>query len=167
MGHLEHKKHAISKVKCFVLTVSDTRSLKNDISGDLIVEQLKKKGHIITSRKIVKDDMLKIRRVVKKELSITENDAIFINGGTGISKRDCTIEAIIPFLDKKLDGFGELFRYLSYRQIGPSSCMSRALAGVAAGKVIISLPGSPDAVLLAMRGIILPELSHLVWEVSR
>jgi molybdenum cofactor biosynthesis protein B len=167
MGHIEHKKKASQKAGCFILTVSDTRTQKNDESGNLLAEEVEKKGHSVISRCIVRDEIREIRKAVRKAVSLPRVQAVLINGGTGIAKRDCTIEAIAPMLDKRLDGFGELFRYLSYRQIGPPAFLSRAVAGVSKGKIIISMPGSTNAVRLALRRLILPELSHLVWEVSK
>ena len=161
MGHIEHKRRAPAKVGCFILTVSDSRTFGSDESGDLIVESLRKKRHQIIGRSLVKDDITQIRRVVKKALADGQVQVIIINGGTGIAKRDCTIEAINPMLNKKLDGFGELFRYLSYRQIGSAAFLSRAMAGVSKGRIVISLPGSSNAVRLAMQRLILPELTHL------
>ena len=167
MGHLEHKRKAAQKAGCFILTVSDTRTQKNDESGNLLAEEIEKKGHSVISRCIVRDEIREIRKAVRKAVSLPRVRAVLINGGTGVAKRDCTIEAIAPMLDKRLDGFGELFRYLSYRQIGPSAFLSRAMAGVSKGKIIISMPGSTNAVRLALRRLILPELSHLLWEVSK
>jgi molybdenum cofactor biosynthesis protein B len=167
MGHKEHKEKAKSSIKCFIITVSDTRTPQTDESGKVITELLKKNGHEITGYVILKDEPAVVREFVKNESLEEDVEVIIANGGTGISSRDSTFEAIDAALEKKLQGFGELFRYLSYKEIGSAAIMSRACAGVLNKKIIISIPGSENAVRLAMEKLILPEITHMVWEVKR
>lgn len=167
MGHKEHKEKAVKNVNCMVITVSDTRTEETDSSGKLILRLLKENGHIITGYKILKDVPVLIRDTVADAVTDNYIHAIIINGGTGISKRDTTFEAIENLFEKRLDGFGEIFRYLSHLEIGSAAIMSRASAGVCRGKIIISIPGSESAVKLAMEKLILPELGHIVWEINR
>ncbi len=161
-----HRRAAPSAVPCFVLTVSDTRTLDTDKSGAAIVELLSLAGHSITDRRIVKDDALAVSDAVRAKLSSTAK-AIITTGGTGIASRDMTYEAISAMFDKTLDGFGELFRTLSYQQVGSAAMLSRACAGIAKGKVIFVLPGSEAAVRLAMERLVIPELGHIVGELRK
>jgi len=167
MGHKDHKEKAKSSVKCFIVTVSDSRTPQTDESGKTISELLKKNSHEITGYVILKDEPKIVLDFVKTESLEEDVQAIIVNGGTGISSRDSTFEAIDGALEKKLPGFGELFRYLSYKEIGSAAIMSRAGAGVLNKKIIVSIPGSENAVRLAMEKLILPELAHMVWEVNR
>lgn len=167
MGVKDHKCHSVEKVKCAVLTISDSRTKENDDSGRIIIEELEKNGHEVLHYSIVKDDMPEIQDKIQELLRNSEVQAMIVNGGTGISKRDVTVESIVPIVEKKLEGFGELFRALSYDEIGSASIMSRAFAGVANGKVILCVPGSPNACNLAMEKLIIPELGHMVWEANR
>ncbi|OQX22647.1 MAG: molybdenum cofactor biosynthesis protein [Candidatus Altiarchaeales archaeon A3] len=171
MGHEEHLKYASKEVKravnFAVLTVSDTRTKDTDESGKILCEILKSNEYNVVYYEIVKDDENEIRNFINKAISDENVDAVITNGGTGISKRDVTIETVKVFFEKTLDGFGEIFRYLSYAEIGSRAIMSRATAGVCKGKVIISIPGSPNAVKLAMNKIIIPEISHIIWEIKR
>ncbi|MFZ3064349.1 MAG: MogA/MoaB family molybdenum cofactor biosynthesis protein [Nitrospirota bacterium] len=167
MGHKEHKEKAVKNVNCMVITVSDTRTEETDSSGKLIQSLLKENGHKIAHYKILKDVPVLIRDSVANAIVDNNLQAIIINGGTGISKRDTTFEAVDSLLEKRLEGFGELFRYLSFQEIGSAAIMSRASAGVYRGKIIISVPGSEPAVKLAMEKLILPELGHIVWEINR
>jgi len=167
MPHTEHKHNAPVKVTCAVLTISDTRTQKNDESGKLIMEKLKEGGHEIKFYETLQDNLPLIASVLK-HMIMGNVEVIITNGGTGISKRDVTYEAVKKVLTKEITGFGELFRYLSYEEIGSSAMMSRALAGVCkGGTVIISIPGSVYAVELAMDKLILPELGHLVYEANK
>lgn len=161
MSHQEHRQQAASGLRCAVITVSDTRTTDTDTSGRLMQEALTEAGHVIHAYCIVKDERDDIRRLLQHHIRDDETDAILLSGGTGLSTRDGTYEVVRDSLEKELTGFGELFRYLSYDEIGAAAMMSRATAGVAAGTVIISMPGSSAAVRLAMEKLILPELSHM------
>lgn len=167
MGVDDHKCHALKQVGCAVITVSTTRTSETDESGKLIMNILTKNGHIAFIYKVIKDDKTLIQKTVKDILTEKGISAIIINGGTGISKNDVTIEAITPLLDKELSGFGELFRTLSYKEIGSAAIMSRAIAGVSNGKIIICTPGSTNAVKLAMEKLVIPELGHMAWEITK
>jgi molybdenum cofactor biosynthesis protein B len=167
MGYQEHKQQAPKSVNCAVVIISDTRTEQSDQSGKLIMAALKKNGHQVMSYSILKNDADLVARKLGGLLNEESLQVIITSGGTGIGHRDITIETISPTLEKKLDGFGELFRSLTYKEIGTGSIMSRAMAGVARGKVIICLPGSAGAVELAVKRIILPEIGHLVREATR
>lgn len=148
-----------------MLTISDTRTEKDDLSGDTIVGLLANAGHLIMGRAIVKDDASAVRH------AITANapgaDVVITTGGTGITSRDSTFEAIAGLLDKRLDGFGELFRVLSYEEIGSAAMLTRACAGSIRRTAVFSLPGSQHAVTLGMTKLILPEIGHVVRELRR
>ena len=167
MSDREHKAQAPSSVRCFVVTVSDTRTEETDTSGRAIVALLESAGHAVAGRAIVKDDPELVRGTVERQLANPDVQVIITTGGTGITSRDATYEAIDALLQKRLDGFGELFRMLSYHQIGPAAMMSRASAGLVAGRIIVSLPGSEAAVRLAMEKLVIPELGHLVQQATR
>jgi molybdenum cofactor biosynthesis protein B len=162
----QHKAAAPAVVTCFVVTISDTRTEATDTSGRAISELLSAAGHLVAGRAIVKDEPADVVRVVSDQLSSGDVQAIITTGGTGLTARDSTYEAISALIDKRLDGFGELFRMLSYYDIGAAAMLSRATAGVARGKVIVSLPGSEAAVRLAMSKLLVPELGHLVQQAS-
>jgi molybdenum cofactor biosynthesis protein B len=167
MGVKEHKCHAVENVQCAVLTVSDTRTEENDDSGKTIIDALRKNDHEVGHYEIIKDDKAQINGVLSSLLQDTKIQAIIVNGGTGIGSRDVTYEALTPLLEKELKGFGELFRALSYKEIGSAAMMSRAFAGVAKGKLLLCMPGSPNACALGMKELIIPELGHMVWEVTK
>ncbi len=167
MGYQEHKHKEPKSVSCAVLTISDTRTEQDDESGRLIRQKLSENGHRVMFYSILKDEADSIKKKLYELLEQDELQVIITSGGTGVSRRDITVETIYPILEKKLDGFGELFRLLTYQEIGTGSIMSRAIAGVAGGKVILCLPGSPEATKLAMDKIILPELGHLAMEATR
>ena len=164
---LEHKSHAPTSVRCFVLTVSDTRTPETDTGGRAIVDLLLGAGHVVADQTIVKDDPELVRGTIERQLARPDVDAIITTGGTGITSRDSTYEAVSAMLHKRLDGFGELFRMLSYADIGPAAMMSRAVAGLVAGRIVISLPGSEGAVRLAMERLVIPEIGHLVQQARR
>jgi molybdenum cofactor biosynthesis protein B len=166
MSVAEHKEKGKKSVGCFVLTVSDTRDESTDQSGQSIKNLLAEHGHRLAGYQIVKDEPVEIESLLKQALTNSEIEAVIVNGGTGIAPRDGTYEVVDRFLEKRLDGFGEIFRFLSYQDIGSAAIMSRAIAGSAQGKVLISLPGSRGAVELAMRRLILPELGHLVSQLQ-
>jgi molybdenum cofactor biosynthesis protein B len=163
----EHKLHAPSEVPCFVLTVSDTRTLETDTSGGAIAELLTARGHRIVGRAIVPDDPARVARAVTEQVAAGGARAILTTGGTGIARRDSTYEALTARFDKRLDGFGELFRALSFAEIGPAAMLSRACAGTMGQTVVFLMPGSEAAVRLAMERLILPELGHVVRELTR
>jgi molybdenum cofactor biosynthesis protein B len=164
---LEHKAAAPSHIGCYIITVSDTRTEDTDTGGRAIVELLSAAGHEIVGRTIVKDDAELLRDTIGRQLANPAVQAIITTGGTGITSRDCTYEAVSAMLWKRLDGFGELFRILSYEQIGAAAMMSRAVAGTIAGRILVSLPGSEAAVRLAVEKLLIPELGHLVREAGR
>ena len=164
---LEHKASAPASVGCYVLTVSDTRTEATDTGGRAAVDLLIAAGHRVAGRTIVTDDADQVRDTIGRQLANPDVQVIITTGGTGISSRDTTYEAVCGLLWKKLDGFGELFRLLSYEQIGSAAMLSRAVAGTIAGRVLVSLPGSEAAVRLALEKLIIPELGHLVREASR
>jgi molybdenum cofactor biosynthesis protein B len=163
----EHKSFAPKAVRCFVLTVSDTRTPDTDTSGQSIRKLLASAGHVITGHAIVRDEPAQVTALVSARLEDDETQVIITTGGTGITSRDGTYEAVNRLLEKRLDGFGELFRMLSYQEIGSAAMMSRATAGTARGKALFVLPGSQNAVTLALTRLILPELPHVVQQVNR
>jgi molybdenum cofactor biosynthesis protein B len=150
-----------------VITCSDTRTPRTDTSGQLIQKLLKEQGHTVAAYHLVKDEPSKIKAKIKSAVTNKKIQAIIINGGTGISRRDSTFEAVDAMLEKRLVGFGEVFRYLTYQDIGSPAIMSRATAGIIKGRVLFSTPGSENAVRLAMEKLILPELGHLVKELTK
>jgi len=164
-----HKAEAPTHLRFAVIICSTSRykefsetGLLNDPSGDLIVKILRENGHHVTMRRVVSDDKTQIQRIIMKALKSRKIDAIITSGGTGLSERDVTIEAIRPLLEKEMPGFGEIFRALSYEKIGSAAILTRALAGVARGKVIFCLPGSPQSVSLALEKIIISEVGHVI-----
>lgn len=163
----EHRRTSPTSVRCAVLTISDTRTQDTDTSGSAIVELLKQEGHIVIERSLVRDDPDGIRTALQEFLAREEVQVVISTGGTGISGRDSTFEVVDAMLEKRLDGFGELFRMLSYTDIGPAAMLSRACAGTARGRLLVALPGSESAVRFALRKLLLPELGHLVREVTR
>ena len=167
MGYQEHKHLSPKSVNCSVVIISDTRTEQNDESGKLIMQALERNGHKLLSYFILKNDADSIRKKLNELLDEESLQVIIASGGTGISHLDITIETISPIFEKIIDGFGELFRFLTYQEIGTASIMNRAIAGVAKGKAIICLPGSVGAVDLAMEKIILPEIGHMVREATR
>lgn len=150
-----------------VVTVSDTRTIRNDTSGDVICNLLAEAGHRVVTRRLVSDEPGEVRAAVESLLADPAVEAVVTTGGTGISSRDGTYEVIAGMLDKELPGFGEIFRMLSFGEVGAAAMLSRATAGIARRKVVIALPGSEAAVRLAVTRLIAPELGHLVREASR
>jgi molybdenum cofactor biosynthesis protein B len=150
-----------------VITVSDTRSLADDTGGALVCELLEAGGHRVALRELVKDDAGAIRAALERMLASADCAAVVLTGGTGIAPRDVTPEAVAPVLERELPGFGELFRQLSFAEIGSAALLSRAFGGLARGKPIFALPGSRAAVRLALERLILPELGHLASEASK
>lgn len=166
MAHLPHPDVDAITVHCAVITVSDTRSPETDRSGQLIQQMLQDAGHQIVDYVLLKDEPAQIQTHLKHLCQHSGLEAVILNGGTGIAPRDTTYDAIERLLDKTLPGFGELFRWLSYEEIGSRAIASRATAGVMQGKIVFSLPGSSNAVRLAMEKLILPELRHLVQQLQ-
>jgi molybdenum cofactor biosynthesis protein B len=164
----EHKKIAAQRgpVSIALVTVSDTRTGETDTNGHYLKGEIDRLGHKLAAYHLVKDDAAQIQ-ILLEELATGEAKLILFNGGTGISPRDTTYDVLSRNLEKTLPGFGEIFRALSYEEVGAAAMLSRATAGVYRGKVVISTPGSPAAVKLAWEKLILPELEHLAWEVTR
>jgi molybdenum cofactor biosynthesis protein B len=160
-----HRKDAPKSVRCFVLTISDTRTPASDTSGNAIADALQGAGHEVVGRQLVRDEPAEVRQAVSSH--IDDAQVIVTTGGTGITSRDSTYEAIASLLDKTIDGFGELFRSLSYEEIGSAAMMSRACAGTIGRTAIFALPGSEAAVRLALEKLILPEIGHVVRELQR
>ncbi len=163
----QHRAYAPESIRSAVLTVSDSRTPATDSSGQLIQEYLESAGHVVSDRLILKDDPEALRSAVLERVSRPDIDAIIITGGTGVSPRDVTPDAVEPLLDKVLTGFGELFRMLSFEEIGAAAVLSRALAGTADRTVIYLMPGSSAAVRLGMDRLILPEIAHVVGQLRR
>ena len=167
MPYEDHKKQAQGAVCCAVLTISDTRTEADDKSGRIIRDLLAAGGHTTGIYQVVPDEPARIRDLVIRITGDGDCQAILTSGGTGIAARDTTYEAVTGLLEKRLDGFGELFRFLSWDDIGSGAMLSRAVAGVYRDTMIFCMPGSSGAVRLAMEKLIVPELSHLVWEIWR
>ncbi len=163
----EHKAHAPATVRCVVCTISDSKTPETDTSGRLLQELLRGAGHEVVDYQVVRDEPGQVHAVVHRACANPAVQAVIFTGGTGITSRDRTFEAIDALLEKRLPGFGELFRMLSYQEIGPAAMLSRAQAGVRAGRLVFSVPGSPAACRLALERLILPELGHMVREVNR
>jgi molybdopterin adenylyltransferase len=163
----EHKATAPQSLGCFVLTVSDTKTEATDTSGALIRERLIGAGHRLVGSAIVRDEPAEVERLVRARCTDPNVHVVIATGGTGITSRDSTFEAIERLLEKRLPGFGELFRMLSFQEIGAAAMLSRAQMGVHARRIVVSLPGSPNACRLALDQLLVPELPHLVREVSR
>jgi molybdenum cofactor biosynthesis protein B len=157
----EHKKVGLRSVRCAVVTVSDTRTPATDTSGALLRTRLEAAGHRVLSYDLLPDEPTRIRARIR-ELVDADLEAVLISGGTGIAPRDTTFEAIAALLDRRLDGFGELFRSLSYAEIGSAAMLSRAIAGISRATVVFSMPGSTAACELAVERLVLPELGHIV-----
>jgi molybdenum cofactor biosynthesis protein B len=158
----EHRKHGARSVACAILTVSDTRTTETDTSGALAFDLRVRGDQRVVAQTILPDEPARVRAQMEQWIGTPEIEAILVNGGTGLAPRDTTYEAIAGLLEKTLDGFGELFRMLSYEQIGAAAMLSRAVAGVANGTVVVSMPGSTAAVELAMSKLVVPELGHMV-----
>jgi molybdenum cofactor biosynthesis protein B len=167
MSHQEHRATSPTQIRCYVLTVSDTRTEENDTGGRLLRELLTGDGHDVVGHAIVPDEAATLSGAIEQQLDTAAVQAVITTGGTGISRRDGSYEVVSALIDKRIDGFGELFRALSFEEIGPSAMLSRACAGTARGKILVSLPGSRNAVRLGMTRLVLPELGHLVREVTR
>jgi molybdenum cofactor biosynthesis protein B len=167
MSAEEHRRAAPAVLGFAVVTVSDSRSPANDTSGDAIRNLISSSGHRIVDSALVPDDVAAIRAAVRRLLALPDTDVVVTTGGTGFSPRDVTLEALRPLLERTIDGFGELFRMLSFQQVGAAAMLSRAAAGLVGAKALFLLPGSPKAVALAMEKLILPEAAHLVGQARR
>jgi molybdenum cofactor biosynthesis protein B len=163
----EHRATSPARVRLAVVTVSDTRTPQTDVAGQTIAELLTAAGHDVAMREIVADEPIEIERLLRSLAARDDLGAILLTGGTGLASRDSTVEVVGRLLTKTLPGYGELFRMLSFREIGPAAMLSRAVGGVIGPKVVLTMPGSPAAVRLAMERLILPELGHLVREARR
>jgi molybdenum cofactor biosynthesis protein B len=167
MSAEHHKKHAPKRVRVFVVTVSDTRTPETDTSGARAKAMIEAAGHEVAGYRVLKDEPAEVAALVRQIVKDRAADAIVTSGGTGVSTRDNTYEAVSGLLDKRLDGFGELFRMLSYAQIGSAAMLSRATAGLCGAVAVFATPGSTKAVELALEKLILPELGHLQFEAHR
>ena len=163
-GLHQHRQSARAAVPTLVVTVSDTRTLETDSGGALAAELLADAGHPLVRREIVKDEPAAIANAVRRGLAEDGVGALLLTGGTGVAPRDVTPDAVEPLLERVIPGFGEIFRALSYQEIGSAALLSRALAGIAAGRVVFVLPGSRGAVRLGLEKLVLPELGHLAAE---
>ncbi len=162
-----HREAAPETVRVAVLTISDTRTRETDTGGDVVEASMRGAGHEIVARKIVRDEATSIRATLVDLLARSDVDAVVTTGGTGISGRDTTYEVVERMVEKRLDGFGELFRMLSYEEIGAAAILSRALAGAVGTKFVASLPGSRNAVRLGMEKLLVPEVAHIVFELRK
>jgi molybdenum cofactor biosynthesis protein B len=165
----QHREIAAQKgpVRVAIVTVSDTRTRANDAGGDLIEQRVTNAGHTVVFRTIVKDEPVQIEALLDNIVSQTDAQLALFTGGTGISTRDTTYDALSRKLEKTMPGFGELFRMLSYSEVGAAAMLSRATAGTYRGRVVFCIPGSPNAVQVALDKLIMPEIQHLAWEVAR
>ena len=163
----QHRKQSPQTVGCVVITVSDTRTLETDLGGQTAIELLEAAGHRVVAREIVPDDPDAIRALLRDLSNRPDAEVVLLTGGTGLGRRDQTYETLLALLDKPLPGYGELFRMLSYQEIGPAAMLSRATGGLIGPTVVLSMPGSPSAVRLALEQLILPEIGHLVREARR
>jgi molybdopterin adenylyltransferase len=162
----EHKSHAPTQVSCYVVTCSDSRARADDASGKALREGLERAGHPVVGQVIVQDEADAIRGALQAA-QLAGARAVLFTGGTGLTRRDQTVDTLRPLLDRELPGFGELFRMLSFQEIGSAAWLSRALAGTHGELLVFLLPGSPNAAKLALERLILPELGHAVRELSR
>lgn len=162
-----HRESAPESVRIAVLTISDTRTPETDTGGDIIERSMKGAGHEVVAREIVRDEASSIRTVLIDLLARPDVDAVVTTGGTGISGRDTTYEVVDRMIEKKLDGFGEIFRMLSYEEIGAAAVLSRAVAGAIGTKFVASLPGSRNAVRLGVEKLLVPEIAHVVFELRK
>jgi molybdenum cofactor biosynthesis protein B len=167
MGAADHKQQSPKLVRVYVLTVSDSRTEATDTSGRAARELIEGAGHVVAGYRIVRDEPSEVTHVIRRVADERTADVIITSGGTGISTRDTTYEAVTSLLEKRLDGFGEIFRMLSWGEIGSAAMMSRAVAGLYRGVAVFCTPGSTAAVKLALEKLIIPELGHLVFEAHR
>jgi len=162
-----HRQQSPTVVRCAVITVSDTRTMETDVGGQTIVDMLSAHGHQVVERRIVRDEPGPMRDWLTRLSQRPEVEAILLTGGTGLGSRDQTFETLNQLITKPLPGFGELFRMLSYAEVGAAAMLSRAMGGLLGRTVVLAMPGSPAGVRLAMEKLVLPELGHLVREARR
>jgi len=167
----KHREASPDRLSIAVLTISDTRTPETDTGGNIIVELMQEAGHVVARREIVRDDAPQIKQILEGLVADEGVDAVVTTGGTGISARDSTYEVVGRLIDKKLDGFGEIFRMLSYEEVGAAAMLSRAIAGAVTNavgaKFVACLPGSTNAVRLAVEKLLLPEMPHVVFELRK
>jgi molybdenum cofactor biosynthesis protein B len=163
----EHRAQSPQSLTCAVVTVSDTRTPETDTGGQAVVDFLQQAGHTVAARTIIPDDPVRMTALLREYTARADIDAVLLTGGTGISSRDQTFETVSGLLTKPLPGYGELFRMLSFQQVGAAAMLSRAVGGLIGRTVVLTMPGSPNAVKLAMGQLIVPELGHLVREARR
>ncbi|MCO5166463.1 MAG: molybdenum cofactor biosynthesis protein MoaB [Planctomycetes bacterium] len=162
----EHRARGPRAVRCFALTISDTKTAADDASGDLIRRLAQEAGHEVVGSRIVKDEPARIHAAILEAIGQGAR-AVIASGGTGLTSRDSTFEVVSALLERPIPGFGELFRWLSFQEVGSAAMISRATAGVVQGAVVFALPGSPNGVQLALERLVLPELSHLLEQLGR
>ena len=167
MSAEQHRQYSPSNLGFALITVSDSRTTGDDASGSALAGLAREAGHRVETAELVKDDVAAIRRAVRQALAMDGVDVVVLTGGTGFSPRDVTLDAVEPLLEKRVEGFGELFRMLSYQQVGAAAMLSRAAAGLVGSRAVFLLPGSPKAVALAMEKLILPEAGHLLGQARR
>jgi molybdenum cofactor biosynthesis protein B len=163
----QHRSYAPTTLGFGVITVSDTRRPEDDVSGRSLAALAQVAGHRVEGPALVVDDVAAIRGAVRRMLAVSWVDVVVLTGGTGFAPRDVTLDAVLPLFDKPVEGFGELFRMLSWQQVGAAAMLSRAAAGLIGDRAVFLLPGSPKAVSLAMEKLILPEAGHLLGQARR
>lgn len=168
MGAEDHRaKAGKGSVTVAIVTVSDTRTPESDQNRQYIERRMAELGHIVAAYRLIKDEPDQVAAVIEELTAMPEVQLVLFNGGTGISPRDTTYDVVSRYLEKTLPGFGELFRMLSYQEVGAAAMFSRATAGVYHGTLVFSMPGSPNAVQVALEKLIIPEINHLAWEIAR
>ncbi|MBO3839951.1 MAG: MogA/MoaB family molybdenum cofactor biosynthesis protein [Thermoproteota archaeon] len=167
MSYLKHKEAAPKNLGFAIVTISDSRTLETDESGNIAFKILISNGYDVIERVLIPNDADRIRKKIRDLVKDKRVDVVITIGGTGLSKRDLTVETVSKIVEKKINGFGELFRAISYSEIGVSAMLSRAFGGVASGKIILCLPGSQNAVELAIRKLVIPEIRHMIREARR
>ena len=168
MGAEDHRQKAgKGPVTIAIVTVSDTRTPETDQNRQYIEKRMGELGHQVAAYRLIKDEPDQVAAVIQELTAMPEVQLVLFNGGTGISPRDTTYDVVSKYLDKTLPGFGELFRMLSFQEVGAAAMFSRATAGVYHGKLVFSMPGSPNAVQVALEKLIIPEINHLAWEIAR
>ena len=168
MGAEDHREKAgKGPVTIAIVTVSDTRTPETDVNRQYIEKRMDELNHHVAAYRLIKDEPDQVAAVIEELTNMPDVQLILFNGGTGISPRDTTYDVVSKYLEKTLPGFGELFRMLSFQEVGAAAMFSRATAGVYHGKLIFSMPGSPNAVRVALEKLIIPEINHLAWEIAR